>query len=155
MTTGMVLCTVMLGLGCMVTVLMTALLLLGGGTWHVDSVSGALIIYGFLSVYLVSLWRLAWTGIFVRGGEVRVRHRLRTRTVPVTEVTAVEVGPAWRMGLDGDWEALWLRLADGTRYETPVQRIPGWGPRRTGTAAWCCPNGNSTRSSPSCAISCR
>lgn len=103
----------------------TLVLVLGGTELVAEpSVRSTLGVAGplaFLAVWLTFAARLHLAGVYVGRHGVRLRHVLRTRTIPWSQVTGFAARPALLAGEPTIRDACWVLTADGA-FETPVQR---------------------------------
>ncbi|HEX6684685.1 MAG TPA: hypothetical protein VF062_17910 [Candidatus Limnocylindrales bacterium] len=111
---------VVIGVG--LTTVMTLRFVTGSGNWVVNPVLGILAFYGFLSLWTGFAWRMYRTGIYVSDKAVRIVHPWRNRVVAWSDVAQISSQPAMLGGWATVRVAIFLRLTNGTKVETPVQR---------------------------------
>jgi hypothetical protein len=111
---------VIIGLG--VTTLMTFRFVADGGRWQVNSVLGTLMLYGFMFLWTGLAWRLYRTGIYISGQAVRIVHPWRNQVIAWSDVKQISSQPAMFGGLATARVAIFLKLTNGKKIETPIQR---------------------------------
>lgn len=104
-----------------------------GASWLVGLFAGAVFLRGLirasfpvavsvaglllLAAWAVLWWRYRQQGVYVDPGTIRVSRVLRTDTVPLTEVSAVDAMPSKPAGV----RRLVLHLEDGRHLPTPLR----------------------------------
>ncbi|HEX6683393.1 MAG TPA: hypothetical protein VF062_11385 [Candidatus Limnocylindrales bacterium] len=87
---------------------------------------GAAVFFGFLTLWLGFAWRMHRTGVYVNHEALRLVHILRTRTLPWAEVAEIYSATAMLGARPTSRNAIWVRLRDGSRIESPVQCRADW-----------------------------
>jgi hypothetical protein len=77
--------------------------------------------YVVLPVVLVVIWRLHRVGLYIGDQGVRIRHVLRTRTLPWDDISRFETRPATLLGSTTRQPAIWV-ISPGQAVETPVRQ---------------------------------
>ncbi|HZM75228.1 MAG TPA: hypothetical protein VFC19_05850 [Candidatus Limnocylindrales bacterium] len=111
---------VFFAIGAAFVVLVTVAFVLGV-KWHVNPLLGAAGFYGFMALWLGFVWRMNRTGAYVSDQAIRLVRLLRTRKLPWTQVAEVYSAPAMLGTRATSRNAIWVRLRDGSRIETPIQ----------------------------------
>jgi hypothetical protein len=115
---GMVVAAALLGFGALFALAVTvALLTLGGGSPGPT----ILAVYAFVAVVLVAGWRFFQVGVYVSGTALRIRHLLRTRTLPWSDIDEVLSRPARLWGRATLRQAIWVVPRGQDPVEIPVQ----------------------------------